>query len=94
MQYRDENRTMIVIVFVSVSVCIYWIYRILCMLVACVSFGDTFFVKTMLSACDISSGATGDSRGTERDLTRNDKPLFIRRLSIVDLFNGLQLCMP
>ena len=36
------------------------------MLVSCVSFGDTFFAKTMLSACDISSGATGDSRGTVR----------------------------
>ena len=53
----DKNSIMIVIVsvFVSVSVCIYCIYRILCMLVSCVSFGDTFSTKIMLSACDISS---------------------------------------
>ena len=52
MQYRDENRTMIVIVSASgcVSVCIYCIYRVLCMLVSGVSV-SYFDFCTMYDTC-------------------------------------------
>ena len=36
------------------------------MLVSCVSFGDTFSAKTMLSACDTAVFPLVDSRGTAR----------------------------
>ena len=73
MQYLDQNSIMIVIVLnctcICICICLYLrstVFTVLCMLVSCLSFGNTFFAKTMLSACDLSSGATGDSRGTVR----------------------------